>query len=61
MGSLDKLSFEKNNTKEIMKSFIITISVKILLWMLLFENSFVLMGGDIMLISFQTQLGEETG
>lgn len=61
MGSLDKLSFEKNNTKEIMKSFIITISVKILLWMLLFENSFVFMGGDIMLISFQTQLGEETG
>lgn len=61
MGSLDKLSFEKNNTKEIMNSFIITISVKILLWMLLFENSFVLMGGDIMLISFQTQLGEETG
>lgn len=61
MGSLDKLSFEKNNTKEIMKSFIITVSVKILLWMLLFENSFVLMGGDIMLISFQTQLGEETG
>lgn len=61
MGSLDKLSFEKNNTKEIMKSFIITVSVKILLWMLLFENSFVLMGGNIMLISFQTQLGEETG